>query len=54
DVQSNAFRVAKACREDWLAALPGDDNFRKPGPLRFAGKSEEDRPITLTLNAIGR
>ncbi|MBW2634424.1 MAG: 6-phosphofructokinase [Deltaproteobacteria bacterium] len=54
DIQSNAFRVAKACREDWLAALPGDDNFRKPGPIRFAGKSEEDRPITLTLNAIGR
>jgi pyrophosphate--fructose-6-phosphate 1-phosphotransferase len=54
DIHSNAFRVARASRENWLAALPWEDNFRKPGPIRFTGKSEEDRPITLTLNAIGR
>ncbi|MCG6909121.1 MAG: 6-phosphofructokinase [Deltaproteobacteria bacterium] len=54
DIDSNAFRVARACREEWLAAAPGEDHFRKPGPIRFAGKSEEDRPITLVLNAIGR
>ena len=54
DINSNAFRVAKASRENWLAAVPGEDNFRKPGPIRFNGKSEEDRPITLTLNAVGR
>ena len=54
DIHSNAFRVAKANRENWLAAFPGEDNFRKPGPIRFTGKSEEDRPITLALNAIGR
>jgi pyrophosphate--fructose-6-phosphate 1-phosphotransferase len=52
DIHSNAFRVVKACRENWLAAVPGEDNFRKPGPIRFAGTSEEDRPITLALNAI--
>ena len=52
DTNSNAFRVFKALREDWLAANPGKDRFRRPGPVRFTGKSEEDRPITLTLNSI--
>ncbi len=53
DVNSIAFRVVKAQRGKWLAAAPGDDHFRRPGPIRFTGKSEEDRPITLELNAIG-
>jgi pyrophosphate--fructose-6-phosphate 1-phosphotransferase len=53
DVESTAFKVVKALRQKWLAAEPGDDNYRKPGPVRFAGRSEEDRPITLRLNAIG-
>jgi len=52
DIDSNAFRVFKALREEWLAANPGKDRFRRPGPIRFTGKSEEDRPITLTLNSI--
>jgi pyrophosphate--fructose-6-phosphate 1-phosphotransferase len=53
DVDSVAFRVVKAQRGKWLAATPGDDHYRRPGPIRFTGKSEEDRPITLELNAIG-
>ena len=52
DINSNSFRIVKALREKWLAAEPGKDNYRRPGPIRFAGKSEEDRPITLELNAI--
>jgi pyrophosphate--fructose-6-phosphate 1-phosphotransferase len=44
--------VVKAFREKWLAAVPGEDSYRRPGPIRFAGKSEEDRPITLVLNAL--
>ncbi|ACN15890.1 Pfp [Desulforapulum autotrophicum HRM2] len=52
DVESNAFRVVKALREKWLAAEPGDDCYRRPGPVRFTGSSEEDRPITLMLNSI--
>ena len=52
DVDSIAFRIVKAQREKWLAAAPGDDHFRRPGPIRFTGKSEEDRPLTLELNAI--
>ncbi len=52
DIHSNAFRIVKACREKWLAANDNGDDYRKPGPIRFAGKSEEDRPITLVLNAI--
>jgi pyrophosphate--fructose-6-phosphate 1-phosphotransferase len=52
DVDSIAFRVVKAHREKWLAAAPGDDHYRRPGPIRFTGKSEENRPITLELNAI--
>ncbi len=52
DINSASFRVIKAFREKWLAAAPGEDNYRRPGPIRFAGKSEEDRPITLVLNAL--
>lgn len=52
DVNSIAFKAVKGLREKWLAATPGEDNFRRPGPIRFAGKSEEDRPITLVLNAL--
>ena len=52
DINSNSFRIVKALREKWLAAEPGEDNYRRPGPIRFTGKSEEDRPITLELNAI--
>jgi pyrophosphate--fructose-6-phosphate 1-phosphotransferase len=51
-VHSPAFRIVKAFREKWLAATPGDDHFRRPGPIRFTGKSEEDRPITLMLNDL--
>lgn len=53
DVNSNALKVVKALREKWLAASPGDDCFRNPGPIRFDGDTEEERPITLTLNAVG-
>jgi len=52
DVNSIAFRAVKGLREKWLAATPGEDNFRRPGPIRFTGKSEEDRPITLVLNSL--
>ncbi|MEA1967476.1 MAG: 6-phosphofructokinase [Thermodesulfobacteriota bacterium] len=52
DIESNAFRVVKAFREKWMAAEPGEDRYRRPGPVRFTGKSEEDRPITLMLNSI--
>jgi pyrophosphate--fructose-6-phosphate 1-phosphotransferase len=52
DVESVAFQVAKAHREKWLAACPGDDQYRNPGPIRFTGKSEEERPIALELNAL--
>ena len=52
DVQSAAFQIVKANRERWLAANTAGDHFRRPGPIRFTGKSEEERPITLELNAI--
>ena len=53
DVNSIAFQVVKAYREKWLAAEPGNDHYRRPGPVRFAGNGEEERPITLELNAVG-
>jgi diphosphate-dependent phosphofructokinase len=52
DVRSPAFRVVEAFREKWLTATPGEDNYRRPGPIRFTGTSEEDRPITLMLNDL--
>jgi len=54
DVESIAFQIFRAHRDKWLAAAPGDDHFRRPGPIRFTGTSEEERPITLELNAIAR
>lgn len=53
DVHSPAFQVVKAHREKWLAACPGDDQYRRPGQILLDQKYEEDRPITLMLNAIG-
>ncbi len=53
DIDSIAFKAVKEFRELWLAASPGEDHYRTPGPIRFTGKSEEDRPITLVLNALG-
>ncbi|MEA3429030.1 MAG: 6-phosphofructokinase [Thermodesulfobacteriota bacterium] len=52
DVNSTAFKAVKAFEEKWLAAEPVEDNYRRPGPIRFTGKSEEDRPITLLLNSL--
>ena len=52
DVNSIAFKVVKANREKWLAVGAEGDHFRRPGPIRFTGKSEEERPITLELNAL--
>ena len=54
DLHSPAFRVVEAYREKWLSAVPGDDDYRLPGPIRFAGVSEETRPITLVLNDLGQ
>ncbi len=53
DVRSPAFLVAKALREKWLAAIPGDDDYRIPEPVHFTGNVDDDRPITLRLNDIG-
>ncbi len=54
DLNSVSFRVVKSLRERWLAATPDEDNYRRPGPIRFTGKGEEDKPITLVLNALDR
>ena len=54
DINSPGFQVVKALREKWLAATEQDgDNYRKPDPISFTGSAEEDRPITLALNALG-
>ncbi len=52
DLNSNGFRVFKALRDKWVAADQGEDYYRQPGPIRFAGDTEEDRPISLVLNSI--
>jgi len=54
DIHSPAFQVVKAFREKWLAAVAGDDQYRRPGPIRLHSDNEEDRPITLRINAIGQ
>ena len=52
DLDGNAFRVFKACREDWLALDSRKDHYRRPGPVMFSTRTEDQRPITLMLNAI--
>ncbi len=52
DLNSNSFRIFKSLREEWLAVGTNQDRYRRPGPVRFTGNAEEDRPITLVLNSI--
>ena len=54
DIESPAFKVVKAMREKWLAAVPGPDQYRRPGPIRFSGNSVDSKPLALTLNNLGR
>ncbi|MFO8112213.1 MAG: 6-phosphofructokinase [Desulfosalsimonadaceae bacterium] len=53
DIDSPAFKVFASKRDKWLAAIPGDDCYRRPGPIRYSGESEDARPITLILNDLG-
>jgi pyrophosphate--fructose-6-phosphate 1-phosphotransferase len=52
DTKSVAFQIVKACREEWLAATPGEDYYRRPAPILFDGHSEDERPLTLELNRL--
>ena len=51
-MKSLAFQIVKACREEWLAATPGEDHYRRPAPILFDGHSEDERPLTLELNRL--
>ena len=50
DVNSTAFLIVKELRDKWLAAVPGEDNYRRPGPIYLNKIAKEDKPITLILN----
>ncbi|CCK80374.1 6-phosphofructokinase [Desulfobacula toluolica] len=52
DLNSNAFRVFKTLRDEWQAAESNQDRYRRPGPVRFTGNTEDDSPIMLRLNSI--
>jgi diphosphate-dependent phosphofructokinase len=52
DLDGSAFQVARALRERWLAADPGPDQFRRPGPIQLGYVNEEDRPLTLQLSTM--
>lgn len=52
DLDSNAFRVFKNEREKWLALELNQDRYRRPGATMFTVKAEDERPITLLLNAL--
>lgn len=52
DIESPAFQVARSLRETWLSAEPGPDDYRRPGPVLYAGEGEDDQPLTLTLNHL--
>jgi pyrophosphate--fructose-6-phosphate 1-phosphotransferase len=52
DTHSVAMQVFKAHQEKWLAATSGEDHFRRPGPICCDAALEEERPLTLELNAL--
>lgn len=52
DVNSPCFNIVKELREKWLGANPDEDDYRKPGPIRFIEKCEENRPLTFVLNEL--
>jgi len=52
DLNSNSFRVYKGLRKKWGGMEANCDHYRQPGPIRFSGETEEDRPIILELNSI--
>lgn len=52
DVESPCFKIVKALREKWLGAFPGEDDYRRPGPVRFVGKCEDERPLIFVLNEL--
>jgi pyrophosphate--fructose-6-phosphate 1-phosphotransferase len=52
DTHSVAMQVFKAHQEKWLAATSGEDHFRRPGPICCDAAFEEERPLTLELNAL--
>jgi len=52
DVDLTAFKVVKANREKWLAASPGEDNYRRPDAIELSEISDADMPLTLKLNAL--
>jgi len=54
DIDASAFQVAKALEEEWLAASPGPDSYRNPGPIGCEGEDVNSRPLTLTLNNLGQ
>ncbi len=54
DTNSVAMQVFKAHQEKWLAATSAEDHFRRPGPICCAEQFEEDRPLTLELNALAQ
>lgn len=54
DTQSVAMQVFKAHQDKWLAATPGEDHFRRPGPICCDAPFSEARPITLELNAMAQ
>ena len=54
DVNSPCFKIVKELREKWLGAVAGEDDYRRPGPIRFVGKCEEERPLTFVLNEVAK
>ncbi len=52
DVDLTAFKVVKANREKWLAASPGEDNYRRPDAIELSEINDADMPLTLKLNAL--
>jgi len=52
DVESPAMRIFKARQASWLAADSEQEHYRRPGPIHLGSETDEDRPLTLMLNAL--
>lgn len=52
DVESPAMKIFKARQARWLAADSEEEHYRRPGPIHLGSETDEDRPLTLMLNAL--
>lgn len=50
DLEDAPFQTFRRYRDSWILA----DDYRVPGPIQHAGSTNDDRNLTLILEALAR